>query len=266
MARKTTSRLKSQNNRALREFVNDVYGAVRNASLASMHQVAQIGLTNMINQAQFSDFTGVLANSYQAAIKEHGHHRFDAKGGDFTRTGWGRLNENFRGYDFKSKYNKSGTKLNPAYGQQDNPEFQVNNNTFSNSNGMVSLYTSYNYPNTSKISFKKNRQGRYPLRKNRGGVVKVDSIWDRYKHGKKPPVDGYGRVLTELRTAQMPNLKDGYSVIFANGAPYARYVHNHFNRVFPSSIGISRGQFIVLAQRNLKASIALRKGRRKKKR
>ncbi len=56
-------------NTAINQFLGVAVGAVTSASLRAMQKVARRGVDNLVNNvAKFSDYTGVLINSYQAAI------------------------------------------------------------------------------------------------------------------------------------------------------------------------------------------------------
>lgn len=69
----------AKNNAAINNFLGAAVGAVTSASLRAMQKVAQRGVDNLVNNvAQFSDYTGVLINSYQAAILVNGN--FDSVG------------------------------------------------------------------------------------------------------------------------------------------------------------------------------------------
>ncbi len=92
-------------NTAINQFLGVAVGAVTSASLRAMQKVAYRGVDNLVNNvAKFSDYTGVLINSYQAAILVNGN--LDTLGR------WYYLNEfrnAKRSIRMITSYHKSGT-------------------------------------------------------------------------------------------------------------------------------------------------------------
>ena len=178
-------------NKAINEFLGTVVGAVRSGSLNAMQKIARRGVEHLVNNtAKFSDYTGVLVNSYQAAIVVNGKW---ATGGDFNLGG-------------------------EAIGRGGMNEFR-------NGNKSVRLVTSYDINGTTPISFKtiKNKGTSFAKRKERNPNSK-SSIPNRYqRHQTGKAYKGYGRDITAIR-AHSPAATLGIEVLFSNPTPYANHV------------------------------------------
>lgn len=179
-----------EGNRAINKFLNTAVGAVRSGSLNAMQKVASRGVANLVqNVARFSDYTGVLINSYQAAVIVNGK--------------WG------TGGDF----NTSGDVITGG-----------KRNEFRNGKHSIRLITSQDVEGTTPISFKtiNNKGTAFAKRKERNPQSK-GSIPNRYKHQPGKAYKGYGRDMTALRT-YIPASNFGVEVVFNNPTPYANVV------------------------------------------
>lgn len=181
----------AKGNKAINEFLGVVVGAVNSGSLNAMQKVARRGVENLVNNvAKFSDYTGVLINSYQAAIIVRG------------QMGVGK------------DFNLSGDVIGRG-----------GRNEFRNGQNSVRLITSYNINGTTPISFKtvENKGTSFAKRKERNPQSKR-TIPNRYKfRAKGSAYKGYGRDLTALRT-YTPASNLGIEVVFNNPTPYANHV------------------------------------------
>lgn len=181
----------AKGNKAINEFLETVVGAVSSGSLNAMQKVARRGVENLVkNVATFSDYTGVLINSYQAAIIVNGQW---AVGGDF---------------------NMSGDVI-ASRGR----------NEFRNSKRSARLITSYDIDGTTPISFKTIRgKGTSFAKRKRRNPNSKSSIPNRYqRHQAGKVYKGYGRDMTSLRT-HTPASSLGIEVLFSNPTPYANHV------------------------------------------
>lgn len=192
MAIKRTYKNTRENNRAINEFLGTVVGAVRSGSLNAMQKIARRGIDTLVNKvATFSDYTGVLINSYQAAVVVNGN--------------WGTGNN----------FNGSGDVIAKGSG-----------NEFRNGQKSVRLVTSYGVVGTTPISFRTigNAKESFAKRKERN-PKSAATIPNRYKtRHQGSSYKGYGRDITAIK-AYMPAQNLGIEVIFNNPTPYANTVN-----------------------------------------
>lgn len=232
-------KIKRQNDKALKGFFSELYSQCDAATADAIHVVAQQGLVKMVEKAEFSDYTGSMINSYQAAIKKSGSRKF---GKVFAETSH---NTAQRGEYFKS------TGRSDLRGGRMNKNIH-SNNRFGDSlrGGEVVLYTSYNLLDRSKqsaVRIPPRAVKAIKLRKRRNDK---SSEYMNRREGFKYSEDGYGRRLTRIKGARGVRL--GYAVIFDNPTPYAEQVHNlNGNKVFPTDNPVSGGFLEQRIQANL---------------
>lgn len=92
-----------QNNKAINAFLDIAVGTALGATQSSMKKIAERGIDTLVKHvARFSDYSGIMINSYQAAIIRHGN--FKTKGID------GQLSL-FKGdkVELMTSYGKNGT-------------------------------------------------------------------------------------------------------------------------------------------------------------
>jgi hypothetical protein len=222
MAKKTRN-YKAQNNKAINEFLSDIVWATSTGSQRSMQTIARKGIERLVNNvASFSDYTGVLINSYQAAIYQKGNFNFQGNGkygGNFDAKGHA-----MRGY--RDPY---GNSLQ---------------NKFRNSSGNVILMTSHGVQGTTRISFNTvGRKGKQIQRRKQRNSRSKEFIRNYWKK-RSPEYQGYGSRTGNIR-AYSPRIKTGFEVLFDNPAPYALSVQsrNDGSRVMPVGVAsmIDRG-------------------------
>lgn len=238
---------KGQNNREINEFLSDIVSATSAGSLRSMRTIARKGIENLVNNvAGFSDYTGVLINSYQAAIYEKGNFNFQGNGkfgGSFDAKGHA-----FRGY--RDPYGKSLQ------------------HTFQNSSGNTILITSHGIPGTTRISFSTiGRNGARIARRKQRNPRSKSSIRNYWRKRSKE-YQGYGSRTGKIR-AYNPQIKIGFEVLFDNPTPYALLVQkrNEGSRVMPTGVAnmVSGGMAVSITTAeiaNLLNRAKRKKGRR----
>lgn len=246
MAKKTRNYKRAQNNKAINEFLNEIIGVTSTGSRRAVTAMADRGIKRLVhNVAGFSDYTGVLINSYQAAVYQNGE----------FRTRGGRHIKNYRG-----DFNYTGDALR-SYG-----------NTFRNNSGSAILFTSYGVGPTglrgAPISFKtiKNKGG--SIEKSLGRNPKSKDAIRNYWKKRPKEYQGYGRKTANVK-AYSPSIKYGFEVVFDNPAPYAQFVqeNNKGSRVMPTGAAsiMPRGLAISIATHEINRELQKARARRKKK-
>lgn len=215
---------KKQNEREINRFLSNIITPTMQGTRNAMITIAQRGITRLVNNvAGFSDYTGVLINSYQAAILSKGKFNFKGRGsgGDFDAIG-----QTIRPYRVEGK------------------------NQFKNSSGGIVLMTSYGVDGTTGISFwTEGRQGRTIARRkwrNKRSKASIRNYWKK----RSKEYQGYGLKTSNIR-AYTPTVRLGYEVVFDNPAPYAKTVQeiNEGSRVMPTGIAniMNRGLAVSIA-------------------
>lgn len=204
----------NRNDEAINDFLNEVVGAVRSGSFSSMQKIAQRGIDRLVdNVAGFSDYTGVLINSYQAAVMQHG-----------------KLNTNAKGGRYGSNFDAKGTPLRHGRGGK--------GNTFKNSRGSTILITSLG--KGIPISFRtEGNKGKSFIIQKRRNPASREKIRNRYRKSDTKPYFGHGMNTSNIRS-YVPTVQIGYEVVFDNPTPYAKFVqeNNPGSTVLP--VGTSR--------------------------
>lgn len=192
---------KKRNEREINAFLSDIITPTMMGTRNAMLTIAQRGINRLVNNvASFSDYTGVLVNSYQAAIISKGKFNFKGRGpgGDFD-----------------------------AIGQTRRPYRVQGKNQFKNASGGTVLMTSYGVEGATDVSFwTEGRHGqsiaRRKQRKNKRTKASIRNYWKK----RTKEYQGYGLKTTNIRS-YVPSIKWGYEVVFDNPAPYAQFVQEH---------------------------------------
>lgn len=273
-------KVRKRNEAIINSFIGGIAYAAGAASELSMHSIARMGLRTLVDEAYFNDYTGVLINSYQAAVLSKGRVGY---GGDFA--GYvGRygeqvieamrrrkaelkndvLNGGFAHYDIPGKKGDFIPQLYTSYGVDAYADIKSN----------VSRTTPRYVPQSAKdetaranfraariVSMKSegNKQKRIPVRKIRTSKyaesIKYRGDFVRQTRSRFP--NGYGRDISRIRSART-NERNGVYVIFDNPTPYAAVVHNsrkghgEFHKVFPTSHPVTGSYLRMIAEKNLK--------------
>ena len=202
---------KKQNEREINRFLSNIITPTMQGTRNAMITIAQRGIDRLVNNvAGFSDYTGVLINSYQAAILSKGKFNFKGRGhgGDFDAIG-----QTIRPYRVEGK------------------------NRFKNASGGTVLMTSYGVDGTTGISFwTEGRHGRTIARRklrNKRSKASIRNYWKK----RSKEYQGYGLKTSNIRS-YTPTVRLGYEVVFDNPAPYAKTVqeNNEGSRVMPTGI------------------------------
>lgn len=263
MARSQSSLQKALNRKNanyLKTFINELISMVNRSSRAAMVEIGQKGLQKLVDSSGFSDYTGMMRNSYQAAIFTKGK---QPKISNETRTS-------------KEVVFSTGEEVHSQWAHEYYRGKQQKD-TFHGPHGEINLMTSFDINGTTPISFRevgrdgydsmyangtkghaKRGRGYFGIRNKRNpksaNVIRARKIWRER--------NGYGRNITQLR-GYTPKIKSGYAVVFNNPTPYARLVHNgnKGSNVFPTTRMISSSEMISILSVYVKRSI---KARRKK--
>lgn len=248
MAARFSKNILSANNKAVKEFVGGIAGAMSASGKFTMQNVAQAGIERMVDAAEFGDYTGVLANSYQAVL-------FDDTADKLTGKTVRDLSTHTDSVEVFGRRNEGG----------------VNQSTFHVGRNM-DVYTSKGMSEVEKISFRKIKgKNSYKLRRGRTPGEHATSIPAR---SRRDPSYGYGRDITAARGFKRW-YKAGFAVLFNNPTPYAMEVHNGVglesgqtpHRVFPTSSRMtSAGELAVIYEGVLRKNVNKLKHSRKRRR
>lgn len=247
-------RLDRQNREYLKYFSRDLESLVQGVSTSSLAEIAPQLLGIAIQQAGFSDYTGVLINSYMVGMFVNGKFAGDNPG--LVRPGaWGRpsnLQSNLtKGSEWKirggrwvwSSYGMPGT-IHIRGGKYYRAKKKASGNLirYSKAQNLIRANAKNDDPNFRPM---------VPIR-NRRNKFSTEFMTFDYKNYN---IKGYGENLTHLRSLK-GILKRGSEIILTNGAPYAALVHwtHKGSRVFPH-IGKLQGKFISISKRELERAI-----------
>lgn len=275
-------KVRKRNKAIINSFIGGIAYAAGAASELSMHSIARMGLRTLVDEAYFNDYTGVLINSYQAAVisggivyggdfagyvGRHGEEVIEAMRRKKAQLKNDVLNGGFAHYDIPGEKGDFIPQLYTSYGVDAYADIKSN----------VSMTTTPTYvPQSAKdekarANFKEarivsrrsegNKHKRIPVRKIRTSKyaesIKYRGDFVRQTRSKFP--NGYGRDISRIRTAITDNMKrNGVYVIFNNPTPYAAVVHNsrkghgEFHKVFPTSHPVTGAHLRMIAEKNLK--------------
>lgn len=238
---------KGQNEKELNKFLSDIIGATNQGSRRAMVAIAQRGIHRLINNvAGFSDYTGVLINSYQAAILTRGkfNYKYGSRTGDFDARGQGLRRQN-------NPFNPKG----------------YSDNVFKNGRGSTILLTSFRTSGTTPISFwTEGRKGTKIIKRKGRNPRSKPFIRNRWSKRTKE-YQGFGMKTEGLRSYNS-NVRVGYEVIFDNPAPYAESVqkHNDGSRVMPTGVAniMNRGLALSITSSEISREFIKRNKKRKR--
>jgi hypothetical protein len=245
---KKLRRYKGAQEKALNEFLNEIIGVTSTGSRRAMVAMAQRGIRRLVNNvAGFSDYTGVLINSYQAALYSRGKFQFSGgRGGLRGREG------------YKGDFYHTGDPIR-NYG-----------NTFRSSTGSAILFTSYGIgPKGTKdnpISFKTVKNKGESIEKSYGrNSSSKETIPNRWKRRPKEYL-GYGRKTANVKSYN-PSVKLGFEVVFDNPTPYAMKVHkeNKGSTVMPVGTSQIMGRGLAFSITSQEIGRELYKAKRRQK-
>lgn len=234
---------RKQNNKAINEFLGEVVGAVRTGSLNAMQKIAARGLDVLVNKvAGFSDYTGLMINSYQAAIIDNGRSIYggEIKEGAFQVGG----------------HYMEGLLLGGD-----------NKNVFRNGKKSIRLLTSKGIRGTTPISLKRpkknNRNVNYAVYKKRKGrnPQSAPVVVSQFTQNLNI-YQGFGRDLTGLKGLYQTG--KGIQVIFRNPTPYALEVqyNNEGSDVMPG--GLLGVPYVSITTQEIRKAVKNAKTRKKR--
>ncbi len=227
--------------RVVRAFETDLRDNVRRSMTSSLIYVAPKMLQAVVNQAGFSDYTGVLINSYMAGMFVNGKYAPDIKGlalpGSWVgspRGLWSSSDPEVRTIRIRKgrPYVYSMREFVKKNGK--NTKLWLRRHTRERSSNVHWLINKRTYRNPASTEFMKFNESEF------------SSI-------------GYGRNLSVLKSCT-PSLKRGTEIIIANGAPYAKRVQESHagSNVMPNGIS---GAYVSVVKNELERNLRLLYGR-----
>lgn len=227
-------------NRQINEFLAAAVGCALGATKRSINLIARRGLQILVDSNNYADYTGVLRNSYQAALIENGN-----------------VEKTLMQITGVTKSGGSVIAL-PESNKDSNAK-----NTFGN-RGKIIILTSEGMDGTVGISIPKTpmidkrENGRSPKSppKIHNRWAKMSKAQDALRKSRQMGVGrklqarqhGYGRVITQLKG--MKNLNPmGYTIVFSNPTPYTEFLNSLSGKSKSGKIN-KKGQVIPLGLAN----------------
>lgn len=227
-------------NRQINEFLSAAVGCALGATKRSINLIARRGLEILVDSNNYADYTGVLRNSYQAAMIENGN-----------------VEQTLMQITGVTKSGGSVIAL-PESNKDSNAK-----NTFGN-RGKIIILTSEGLDGTVEISIPKTpmidkrKNGRSPKSppKIHNRWAKMSKARDALRksrqmgRGRKLQArqHGYGRVITQLKGMQNLNPM-GYTIVFSNPTPYTEFLNSLSGKSKSGKIN-KKGQVIPLGLAN----------------
>lgn len=218
-----------QQNKEINDFLSLVVGCALGATKRSMNMIARRGLSILVDNNNYSDYTGVLRNSYQAAIIENGNVENTLK--------------KIAGYN----------GMIP-----ESNKYETIKNTFSsdggNVRGKIILLTSEGIEGTVGIQIPNTKMIKVRLRRNANSPNKIHNRWAKMSRAKyalrksrqvgrgrklQARQHGYGRVVTQLKGVKNLN-RQGYTIVFSNPTPYTGRLNEYGRQVIPTGLANSQ--------------------------
>lgn len=227
-------------NRQINEFLSAAVGCAIGATKRSINLIARRGLQILVDNDNYSDYTGVLRNSYQAAMIENGNvEQTLMRIAGVTKSGGSviALPESNRDKSIQNTFSSDG----------------------GNVRGKIILLTSEGVDGTIGISIPNTKMIPIRLRRNEKSPEKIHNRWAKMSKAKdalrksrqlgrgrklQARQHGYGRVITQLKGMQNLNPM-GYTIVFSNPTPYTEFLNNHGRQVIP--LGLANAQLKPLA-------------------
>lgn len=224
------------NTRVIKNFEQDALAMVKDASVASLQQLAPLLLEQAINEAGFSDYTGVLINSYMVGLMINGRfvnvsniNRY-AKGAHIIATnethwssfGMPGTTKIKKGRPYHRNGFVSGTKLHRYRHGRGDIDNRLNKKTY----WLIQNRMRRNPKSTEFMPFRESE----------------------FKQ------QGFGSAITKMK-GMRGSIREGAELILANGAPYAEFVHqfNRGSKVFLSNL--RNVSFVSITRKQLERAI-----------
>lgn len=226
-----------KNARVVRAFEEDLRDNVRRSMTSSLIYVAPKMLQSVVNQAGFSDYTGVLINSYMAGMFVNGKYAPDIKGlalpGSWVgspRALWSSSEPGIKTVRIRKgrPYIYSTREFVKKNGK--NTKLWLRKHTRERSSNVHWLINKRTYRNPASTEFMKfNKEEFSPT--------------------------GYGRNLSVLKSST-PSLRRGTEIIISNGAPYAKRVQESHagSNVMPQGVAEA---YVSIVRKELERNLRL---------
>ena len=244
----------ARHNREVEKYITkSLDDLAQNVCTTSLAEIAPQLLGMAIQQAGFSDYTGVLINSYMVALFVNG--KFAGNNPGLIKPGaWGKpatLAANLtKGSEWKIK---GGRWVWSSYGMPGTSRIRPGKfyRRKKSSANLVRYKKAQDQIRANAIKDNPNYRPLIPIRTRRNKLSTEFMTFDYKKYN----VRGFGENLTVLRTLK-GNIKRGAEIILTNGAPYAALVHwtHKGSRVFPN-ISKLQGRFISISRKQLERAI-----------
>ena len=222
------------NKRVIKNFEQDALAMVKDASVASLQQLAPLLLEQAINEAGFSDYTGVLINSYMVGLMINGQfvnttnvNRYATRHISTEQTFW-------------NSYGLPGT-IRIKKGRPYNKSI----NSVNKSGKGARRYEHTTYRKGSDIRWLIQNRNRRNLKSTEFMTFNQEQFDAR----------GYGWDKSRLKGMRSGNINTGVELVLTNGAPYAEQVHqfNRGSKVFLSNL--RNVSFVSITRKQLERAI-----------
>lgn len=247
------------NREMMRYTIKSIEDLVQQVSTTSLAEIVPALLGIAVQQAKFSDYTGVLANSYMAALFVNG--QFVGNRGNYNSLirpgGWGKVyaaqGQLTKGNEWKikggqfvwSSHRMPGTVLIRA-----GKSYRKTLQRQSYESGKISRYTGTKLKNGggALARWQKTKDSNHmmsPIRTRRNQYSPEFFPFNKKEFNHK----GYGQNLSMLK-GMRGNLKKGQEIILTNGAPY----RDRVNGVLPTINGL-QGDCVAIVRKELERAI-----------
>lgn len=230
-----------KNVRVLRSFEDELYEDVRLAATLSLIDIAPEMLQAVVNQAGFSDYTGVLINSYMAGMFVNGRYAADRKG---------LLLPGYRTGNPRTLWSSSEPGIKTIRIKKGRP-YVYKKGEFVRKNGKNTGLKRYYHTKERSANV------RWLMNKRTYRNPHSTEFINFNKEEFSPT--GYGKNLSVLKSCK-PSLRRGTEIIIANGAPYAMRVQdNHAgSNVMPKGVA---EEYVSIVRKELEKNLKMLYGR-----
>ena len=221
------------NKRVIKNFEQDALAMVKDASVASLQQLAPLLLEQAINEAGFSDYTGVLINSYMVGLMING--RF-VNTANVSRNATRHISTE---QTFWKSYGMPGTiriKKGKLYARKH-----------------TRTYMKMHYMRPENLPVRPGTKYRYMIQnRNRRNLKSTEFMTFNQEQFD---ARGYGWDKSRLKGMRSGNIHTGVELVLTNGAPYAQQVHmfNEGSKVFPTNM--RHVSFVTITRKQLERAI-----------
>ena len=221
------------NTRVIKNFEQDALAMVKDASVASLQQLAPLLLEQAINEAGFSDYTGVLINSYMVGLMINGQFVNTV---NVSRNATRHISTE---KTFWNSYGMPGTiriKKGKLYARKHKR-----------------TYMKMHYMRPENLPRRPGTKYRYMIQNRNRRNLKSTEFMTFNQEQFDPR--GFGWNKSRLKGMRSGNIHTGVELVLTNGAPYAQQVHlfNEGSKVFPTNM--RHVSFVTITRKQLERAI-----------